>query len=105
MPKIDSAERAEKLAKKAASAVIKELEDRSGLDHWWGDIPRGVQQEIRSTLAKKIKQAAVIDATLFVLAERERELLTLKGPCSSKGCRLHYAHAGPCDIQPEAVNG
>lgn len=32
-----------------------------------------------------------------VLADRERELLTLKGPCSNQDCRLHYAHSGPCD--------
>jgi hypothetical protein len=31
------------------------------------------------------------------LAERERELLELKGPCSSgQPCRLHYAHSGAC---------
>lgn len=40
-----------------------------------------------------------------VLAERERELLELKGPCSTRGCRLHYAHAGPCDIKPESRIG
>jgi hypothetical protein len=34
-----------------------------------------------------------------VLVDRERELLELKGPCSVKGCRLHYAHSGPCDIR------
>lgn len=33
-----------------------------------------------------------------VRAERERELLDLKGPCRVSVCRLHYAHAGPCDI-------
>ncbi len=40
------------------------------------------------------------EATKFVLDERERELLELKGPCSSAehGCPLHYAHSGPCDI-------
>jgi hypothetical protein len=32
-----------------------------------------------------------------VRAVRERELLELKGPCSTKTCRLHYAHSGPCD--------
>lgn len=37
-----------------------------------------------------------------ILADRERELLALKGPCSAKTCRMHYAHSGPCDIQPEA---
>jgi hypothetical protein len=31
-----------------------------------------------------------------VLAERERELLELKGPCSNEKCQLHFAHSGPC---------
>ncbi|MCY1141357.1 hypothetical protein OWR29_25445 [Actinoplanes sp. Pm04-4] len=35
----------------------------------------------------------------LVLADRERELLEIKGPCSSKACRLHYAHSGPCDTR------
>lgn len=39
-----------------------------------------------------------VAALRFVLAERERELLELKGPCSNTDCRLHYAHAGPCDV-------
>lgn len=39
------------------------------------------------------------DAARFVCTERERELLEIKGPCSSKKCRLHYAHAGPCDVE------
>ncbi len=34
-----------------------------------------------------------------VLADRERELLDLKGPCSSAACVLHYAHSGPCNVQ------
>jgi len=34
-----------------------------------------------------------------VLAERERELLGIKGPCSNAQCRLHYAHSGPCDCE------
>lgn len=38
-----------------------------------------------------------LKAVEFVLAERERELLALKGPCSFRSCRLHYAHSGPCD--------
>ena len=40
---------------------------------------------------------AQLRAVRAVLAERERELLDLKGPCSLETCRLHYAHAGPCD--------
>jgi hypothetical protein len=39
------------------------------------------------------------NAAKAVLADRERELLGLKGPCSAKGCRLHYAHSGPCDMR------
>ncbi len=42
-----------------------------------------------------------VAAARFVRAERERELLELKGPCSGAAgqkCRLHYAHSGPCDI-------
>lgn len=41
---------------------------------------------------------AQLRATRAVCAERERELLELKGPCRCAGCRLHRAHAGPCNI-------
>lgn len=41
------------------------------------------------------------DAAKAVLADREAELLALKGPCTTPGCRLHYAHSGPCDITEE----
>ncbi len=34
-----------------------------------------------------------------ILADREKELLDVKGPCSCDRCRLHYAHSGPCDIR------
>lgn len=39
-------------------------------------------------------------AVKAVLAKREAELLELKGPCSNQHCRLHFAHAGPCDTAP-----
>lgn len=39
----------------------------------------------------------LLAAVRAVLADRECELLELKGPCSNKRCRLHYAHSGPCD--------
>ncbi|MBM0275340.1 hypothetical protein [Micromonospora tarensis] len=45
----------------------------------------------------------LLAALRSVLADRERELLDLKGPCSGaqgQKCRLHYAHSGPCDIEP-----
>lgn len=37
-----------------------------------------------------------IRALQNVLKYREKELLELKGPCST--CHLHYAHSGPCEI-------
>lgn len=39
-----------------------------------------------------------VAAAKAILADRERELMTLKGPCSTTGCRLHYAHSGPCHV-------
>lgn len=33
-----------------------------------------------------------------VLAEREHELRGRLGACRWSRCRLHYAHAGPCDM-------
>ncbi len=41
-----------------------------------------------------------VDGLRRILTDRERELLALKGPCSSGGCRLHFAHTGPCDTSP-----
>jgi hypothetical protein len=48
-----------------------------------------------------------LTAVRAVLAYRERELLQLKGPCSTKLCRLHYAHSGPCDTntRPNPLGG
>jgi hypothetical protein len=40
-----------------------------------------------------------LGAALAVLLIREQELLELKGACSNKSCRLHYAHRGPCDTR------
>lgn len=39
---------------------------------------------------------AELRAARSVLAERDAELLNLKGPCRAPGCRLHHAHRGPC---------
>jgi hypothetical protein len=86
-------------AKAAAQAVLADLNDRGGFDHWWGEIDGATRREIGDDLAKVIDKAGRISATRAVLADRERELLELKGECSSAGCRLHYAHAGPCDIK------
>lgn len=86
-------------ARAAAKAVLDHLDDLSGFDHWWGSIDRDIQREIRADLAKVIDKHTKVTATRAVLADRERELLELKGECSSAGCRLHYAHSGPCDIK------
>ena len=44
-------------AKAAAKAVLRDLDDRSGFDHWWGNIDGDIQQEIRAELAKVIEKA------------------------------------------------
>lgn len=54
-----------------------------------------LQLRAQKSAARLLGRAEVLlEATRAVLAERERELLELKGPCST--CRLHYAHSGPC---------
>lgn len=46
------------------------------------------------------RSCAVENALRSILAERERELLEVKGPCSNLRCSLHYAHSGPCGEKP-----
>jgi hypothetical protein len=53
--------------------------DKSDFDHYFDSTQRLV---------------AELNATIPLLQDRERELLELKGPCST--CTLHYAHSGPC---------
>jgi len=49
------------------------------------------------TLASKLEEYIDANRRLQnVLSWREAELLELKGHCSNKACRLHYAHSGPC---------
>lgn len=58
--------------------------------------PRG--DDLPEMLGIQLKLAARrLAAVRRVLADREAELLELKGPCSSPLCHLHYAHRGPCD--------
>lgn len=57
--------------------------------------PPGDPRAVISELIARLRAARA------VCAERERELLELKGPCSDKTCRLHYAHSGPCDTTSE----
>lgn len=44
-------------AKVAVEAVLRDLCDRSGFDHWWGEIDDDIQQEIRVELAEVIEKA------------------------------------------------
>lgn len=64
-----------------------QLADESDADHYFNATNR---------LTNRLRAAQA------VLAIREGELLTLKGPCGGRdrrgSCRLHYAHSGPCDI-------
>lgn len=41
---------------------------------------------------------ARLESTQHVLADRERELLAIRGQCSADACTLHYAHFGPCNM-------
>jgi hypothetical protein len=54
-----------------------------------------------SRVITNLDDRVVIDNLRSILKQREQELLDLKGPCSAKsrGCNLHYAHSGPCDIE------
>lgn len=63
---------------------------------WW-DIDANLPLYTRDFL--KSKEYNQLRASKSVLAERERELFELKGPCSESTCSLHYAHSGPCDIK------
>ena len=54
-------------------------------------------QEHHRDTSELIAAGARIVILQRILAERERELLRVKGPCSNKRCTLHYAHSGPCD--------
>jgi len=38
-----------------------------------------------------------VEGMYAILRIREKELLKLQGPCRNAECRLHKAHAGPCD--------
>ena len=55
-------------------------------------------------LAELRKAHEALRVARFVASEWEAELLDLKGPCRAPGCRLHYAHRGPC-AAVAAANG
>lgn len=99
MTKIETSDRAKRIAR----AVLRNLEGRKGFDWWWADVDADTRKEIRADLAEAIEKAAGFSSLRVVLADRERELLEIKGPCSVETCRLHYAHSGPCDIRPAAT--
>lgn len=49
---------------------------------------------------RQTSDVCICSSLRAVLADRERELLEVKGPCSHKRCCLHYAHSGPCNTAP-----
>lgn len=50
-------------------------------------------------LSTEPDSGCICESLRAVLRDRERELFELKGACSNKSCRLHYAHSGPCDCR------
>lgn len=65
------------------------------------DLPEGTDTtDLPPFLARRIRTGGEnTSAARAVLGYREAELLELKGPCRTTGCRLHRAHSGPCDIK------
>lgn len=47
-------------AERVVEAILRDLEDRAGFDHWWDGIEMDIQEEIRETLVEKV--AAVLNA-------------------------------------------
>lgn len=41
-------------AVRVVDAVLKDLQDRSGFDHWWDDISDDVQEEVRADLIEAV---------------------------------------------------
>ncbi|MES1975703.1 MAG: hypothetical protein V4472_24870 [Pseudomonadota bacterium] len=69
------------------------LEDMSGIVRF----PYEELYRIKRRAAERPLTA--VDSVRRVLADREKELFDLKGPCSNSTCRLHHAHSGPCDTE------
>jgi hypothetical protein len=65
---------------------------------------RGLADMTEDYMDKERRLRIRVHALEIVLADRERELLEIKGPCSNGKCRLHYAHSGPCDMRPPMIN-
>ena len=77
-------------------AALDELTDGDGFTYSWFDMERA---DLARELAEALAAAGYgpVRGMRTVLADREAELLNLKGPCRAPGCRLHYAHRGPCN--------
>lgn len=48
--------------------------------------------------AEVLALLARAEAAEALVAERDKELLQIQGPCRAPGCMLHRAHNGPCNI-------
>ncbi|MFJ1539314.1 hypothetical protein ACIODS_12295 [Micromonospora chalcea] len=89
------------LIEHAAGIIVKTMDhSRSAPYHWAGALWEAGMLHAPGSEPAVHTCCYHASATNTVLADRERELLDLKGPCSTKGCRLHYAHSGPCHVQP-----
>lgn len=88
------------LIEHAAGVIVAKMDEPHTAPYHWADAlwEAGMLHSPGSLpLQNEVHLAAALRG---ILADRERELLALKGPCSTSRCRLHYAHSGPCDTRP-----
>lgn len=79
-------------------------------ENWWEEsdgrlVVNDANEAVLELHAEVERLRVKLAAAHAVCAERERELLKLKGPCSTDNCPLHYAHAGPCDVKGSRRGG
>ena len=77
----------------------------------WRGVAESAEQIIRGTLEamgshfgadpiiKARELLARAEAAEALVAERDKELLQIQGPCRAPGCGLHRAHNGPCGLR------
>ena len=44
------------LSKTIVDAILTDLKDRKGFDHWFGNIDKAIQKEIKRALRKAVRQ-------------------------------------------------
>lgn len=74
-------------AKDAADAVFGELGDRSGFDHWWGNIDEDTSNEILDAVAASIAAAAPPHPASGVAVVTEAMVeIGARAVCAHMGC-------------------